>query len=49
MILLLLTLVIVAVLVATLYVCRVVDSGRVEETAFFWLTIANLIILFIIL
>ena len=37
------------VLVATLYVCRVVDSGRVEETAFLWLTLINFIILFIIL
>ena len=49
MIFLLLALVIVAVLVATLYVCRVVDSGRVEETAFLWLTLINFIILFIIL
>jgi len=27
----------------------VIDSGKVEETAFLWLTLVNLIILFIIL
>ena len=37
------------VLVATLYVCQAIDSGKVEETAFLWLTLINFIILFIIL
>ena len=51
MIILLLLLLIVVVLAAVLvpvYVEWVIDSGKVEETVFLWLTLANFINLFII-